>query len=618
MLGLAFGALGVVYGDIGTSPLYALKACFNIAGGGVAPTPENVFGVLSLVLWSLVLVVSVKYIGFVMRADNRGEGGILALLALAAPTRESRLPYRRALVLLGLFGAALLYGDGMITPAISVLGAVEGLQQATPVIHRFIVPLAAAVLVALFLIQSRGTHRVAALFSPITLIWFVAIAILGVWGIAHHPRVLGAANPTHAVRFFAANGIQGFLTLGFVFLAVTGAEALYADMGHFGRLPIRLAWLGVVFPALLLNYFGQGGLLISDPGAAVNPFYALVPQPLLYPMVALATAAAVVASQALISGAFSLTHQAVQLGYLPRTTIVHTSAEMRGQIYVPTVNHLLMLASVGLTIGFGSADALAAAYGIAVSGTMTITTLLFYVVLRSRLGWSPHKAGLLCATFLLGDVAFLSANLVKIHEGGWFPLLVAGGVFAVMYTWVEGRTALLRVGARRTLPLEVLVEDVERRRLPRVPGTAVFMSPSPGTGAPLVLLHHLKHNKALHENVILLSIVTEDVPKVRKEERMDVSPRGAGFYDVIVHYGFTETPDAPRALAASERLKEIYQPSQATFYLGHHTLLPTGHAPIALWRKHLFTFLYRNALPATSHFGLPPNRIVEVGAQVPL
>jgi KUP system potassium uptake protein len=608
----------VVYGDIGTSPLYALKACFNIAGGGVAPTPENVFGVLSLVLWSLVLVVSVKYIGFVMRADNRGEGGILALLALAAPTRESRLPYRRALVLLGLFGAALLYGDGMITPAISVLGAVEGLQQATPVIHRFIVPLAAAVLVALFLIQSRGTHRVAALFSPITLIWFVAIAILGVWGIAHHPRVLGAANPTHAVRFFAANGIQGFLTLGFVFLAVTGAEALYADMGHFGRLPIRLAWLGVVFPALLLNYFGQGGLLISDPGAAVNPFYALVPQPLLYPMVALATAAAVVASQALISGAFSLTHQAVQLGYLPRTTIVHTSAEMRGQIYVPTVNHLLMLASVGLTIGFGSADALAAAYGIAVSGTMTITTLLFYVVLRSRLGWSPHKAGLLCATFLLGDVAFLSANLVKIHEGGWFPLLVAGGVFAVMYTWVEGRTALLRVGARRTLPLEVLVEDVERRRLPRVPGTAVFMSPSPGTGAPLVLLHHLKHNKALHENVILLSIVTEDVPKVRKEERMDVSPRGAGFYDVIVHYGFTETPDAPRALAASERLKEIYQPSQATFYLGHHTLLPTGHAPIALWRKHLFTFLYRNALPATSHFGLPPNRIVEVGAQVPL
>jgi KUP system potassium uptake protein len=335
-------------------------------------------------------------------------------------------------------------------------------------------------------------------------------------------------------------------------------------------------------------------------------------------MVALATAAAIVASQALISGAFSLTHQAVQLGYLPRTTIVHTSAEMRGQIYVPTVNHLLMLASVGLTIGFGSADALAAAYGIAVSGTMTITTLLFYVVLRSRLGWSPHKAGLLCATFLLGDVAFLSANLVKIHEGGWFPLLVAGGVFAVMYTWVEGRTALLRVGARRTLPLEVLVEDVERRRLPRVPGTAVFMSPSPGTGAPLVLLHHLKHNKALHENVILLSIVTEDVPKVRKEERMDVSPRGAGFYDVIVHYGFTETPDAPRALAASERLKEIYQPSQATFYLGHHTLLPTGHAPIALWRKHLFTFLYRNALPATSHFGLPPNRIVEVGAQVPL
>jgi KUP system potassium uptake protein len=608
----------VVYGDIGTSPLYALKACFNVAGGGVAPTPENVFGVLSLVLWSLVLVVSVKYIGFVMRADNRGEGGILALLALAAPARASRLPYRQALVMLGLFGAALLYGDGIITPAISVLGAVEGLQQATPVIHRFIVPLAAAILVVLFLLQSRGTHRVAALFSPITLLWFVAIAILGVWGIAHHPRVLGAANPAHAVRFFATNEIQGFLTLGFVFLAVTGAEALYADMGHFGRLPIRLAWLGLVFPALLLNYFGQGGLLIADPAAAMNPFYELVPGPLLYPMVALATAAAVVASQALISGAFSLSHQAVQLGYLPRMTIVHTSVEVRGQIYVPTVNYLLMLGSVGLAIGFGSADALAAAYGIAVSGTMAITTILFYVVLRSRLGWSPHKAGLLCALFLLSDIAFLSANLVKIHEGGWFPVLVAGGVFALMYTWVEGRTALLRVGVRRTLPLEVLVEDVERRRLPRVPGTAVFMAPSPGGGAPLVLLHHLKHNKALHEHVLLLSIVTEDVPKVRKDERMEVRPRGAGFYDVIVRYGFMETPDAPRALAASERLKEIYQPSQATFYLGHHTLLPTGHAPIARWRKHLFTFLYRNALPATSHFGLPPNRIVEVGAQVPL
>jgi KUP system potassium uptake protein len=615
---LAFGSLGVVFGDIGTSPLYALRACFNTAQHGVQPTAENVFGVLSLVVWSLVLVVSVKYIAFVMRADNRGEGGILALLALAAPQSRSRLPYRHALVMLGLFGASLLYGDGMITPAISVLGAVEGLQLATRAVQPFIVPLAALILVALFLLQSRGTQGVAALFSPVTFVWFVAIALLGISGIVKAPAVLLAVNPGHAVRFFSAHGLTGFLTLGSVFLVVTGAEALYADMGHFGRRPIRRAWVCVVLPALLLNYFGQGALLITDPAAAENPFYALVPRLLLYPMVALATAAAVVASQALITGAFSITQHAVQLGYLPRLTIVHTSPELRGQIYVPTVNRMLMVATVGLVIGFESSDNLAAAYGIAVSGTMAITTVLFYLVLRSRLGWRPLPAALLAGLFLVGDVSFLTANLVKFMQGGWFPLFVGLIVFSVMYTWVEGRTALLRVGARRTLPLEVLVEDVDRRGLPRVPGAAVFMTPNPESGAPLVLLHHLKHNKALHETVILLSIVTEEVPVVPEEERLEIRSRGSGFYDVILRYGFMETPDAIRTLSTSEPLERIFKPSQATYYLGHHTLLPTGRAPMPYWRKLLFTFMYRNALPATSHFGLPPNRIVEVGAQVPL
>jgi KUP system potassium uptake protein len=569
-------------------------------------------------VWSLVAVVSVKYIAFVMRADNRGEGGILVLLALAAPQSKSRLPYRHALVMLGLFGASLLYGDGMITPAISVLGAVEGLQLATRAVQPFIVPLAAVILVGLFLLQKRGTQGVAALFSPVTMAWFVAIAMLGASGIVRSPGVLLAVNPLHAFRFFSANHVVGFLTLGSVFLVVTGAEALYADMGHFGRRPIRRAWICVVLPALLLNYFGQGALLITDPSAAENPFYALVPRPLLFPMVALATAAAVVASQALISGAFSLTQHAVQLGYLPRLTIVHTSSELRGQIYVPTVNRMLMLASVGLAIGFGSSDNLAAAYGIAVSGTMAITTILFYVVLRTRLGWRPGPARLLAGFFLIGDLTFLAANLVKFMQGGWFPLFVGVVIFSVMYTWVEGRTALLRVGARRTLPLEILVEDVNRRALPRVPGTAVFMTPNPESGAPLVLLHHLKHNKALHETVILLSIVTEEVPVVPEEERLELRARGSGFYDVIVRYGFMETPDAVATLASSEALKRIFRPSQVTYYLGHHTLLPTGRTPMPHWRKLLFTFMYRNALPATSHFNLPPNRIVEVGAQVPL
>lgn len=615
--GLAFAALGVVFGDIATSPLYAFRACFNAAQGGVAPTPGNVYGVLSLVLWSLILVITVKYVSFVMRANNRGEGGILALLALATPVRRRRLPHRKVLVGLGLFGAALLYGDGMITPAISVLGAVEGLERATPAVHPFILPLAISILIGLFALQRRGTARMAPLFSPIALAWFVTIAALGSREILREPGVLAAANPLHAARFVGENGLRGFLTLGFVFLVVIGGEALYADMGHFGRRPIRAAWFSVVLPALVLNYFGQGALLVSNPAAAQNPFYALVPEVLLFPVVALASAAAVVASQAVISGAFSLTGQAMQLGYLPRVMLVHTSPKQPGQIYVPGVSRVLMIASIALVLGFGSADDLARAYGIAVSGTMTVTTLLFYVVLRTRLNWRPAYAALLVGLFLFVDASFLAANLVKVDEGGWFPLTIGAAIFLLMYSWVEGRAVLLRIAQRQSVPLDLVIQDLDRRSLPRIPGTAVFMTPDPRGTAPLALLHHLKHNKALHQNVVLLSIHTEDVPFVPEERRVETRQCGPGVYCVLARYGFLETPNAPEVLASIEELKHVFNRAATTYYLGRHTLLPTGRSPMPRWRKELFMFLYRNARPATRHYRLPANQVVEMGAQIP-
>jgi KUP system potassium uptake protein len=615
LLALAFGTLGVVYGDIGTSPLYALRACFNVTTGGVPPTPENVYGVLSLVFWSLVLVISLKYLTFIMRADNQGEGGILALMALATPRRRAPARYRGLLIALGLFGTALLYGDGIITPAISVLGAVEGLGEATPLLEPFTTHVAVVIIVGIFLIQRWGTARVAALFSPITLLWFASIAALGVAEILDQPRVLASVNPLYAARFFVQNGLEGFLVLAFVFLVVTGGEALYADMGHFGRRPIRLAWFGLVLPALLLNYFGQGALLISDPQAAANPFYRLVPAPLLYPMIGLATAAAVVASQALISGAFSLTSQALQLGYAPRMTIVHTSGELEGRIYVSSVNTALMLACIGVVIGFGSSDNLAAAYGIAVTGTMFITTLLFHRVARDHLGWSPLRAGLVAGSFLLFDVAFLGANLVKVAHGGWFPLVTGVVVYLLMDTWKDGRTILERIGRRASIPLDLLLEDLERKPLPRASGLGVFMNADP-EGAPLVLLHHLKHNRILHERVVLLSLVTERVPEVPAEERVETREREQGFYHVTGRYGFMETPNAPETLALSEPLKEVFKPLETTYYLGRQTLLTTGKSGMAGWRKRLFRFMARNARPATAYFGLPPNRVVELGAQV--
>ena len=613
LLALSLGALGVVYGDIGTSPLYALKECFA-PEYGIAPTQANVLGILSLIFWSLNFVVSFKYLVFIMRAHNRGEGGIMALLALLHPSQDAA-GSRRWLVALGLFGAALLYGDGVITPAISVLGAVEGIGIATPALKAATPVVAALILIGLFLFQRRGTARVGAVFGRVMLVWFGAIAALGIAGIVQHPEVLRALNPWYALGFMFRSGRQGFLILGAVVLVVTGAEALYADMGHFGKRPIRLAWFSLVLPALVLNYFGQGAVLLARPETARNPFYGLVPTWALYPMVLIATAAAVVASQALISGAFSLTRQAVQLGYSPRVTIQHTSQTEIGQIYLPGLNRTLGVLCVLLVLGFQSSGALASAYGIAVTGTMTITTLLFCAVARRRWNWSVARVATLGAVFLAVDLSFLAANLVKIEKGGWFPLLVAGVVYLLMTTWKRGRAAVTGILHDNALPLPLFLEDISRSWPPRVQGTAVFMTSDPG-GAPVVLLHHLKHNKVLHEKVIIMSISGEEIPQVRPDDRAEVKELGNGFYLVTGRYGFMESPDIPGLLntLASRGLEA--KPMETSFFLGRETLLPSGNSRLSRWRKKLFILMARNAQSATAFFNLPPNRVVELGAQV--
>jgi len=617
---LSLAALGVVYGDIGTSPLYALRECFG-AQHGIPPTRENVLGVLSLILWSLNFVVSYKYIAQVMRADNRGEGGILALLALVSGRAGTR---RTALVLFGLFGAALLYGDGVITPAISVLSAIEGLSFATPVFQRVVVPLTALILIALFLVQKRGTGGIGVLFGPVMVVWFTCIAALGVAGILREPTVLAAVNPWYAVDFFLRDGVQGFLILGAVVLVLTGGEALYADMGHFGRRPIRLAWFSLVLPALMLNYFGQAALLLDAPASTENPFYSLVPHALLYPMVGLATVATIVASQALISGAFSLTQQAVQLGYSPRVTIIHTSVQERGQIYVPEVNRALMIACIWLVIGFKTSTNLAAAYGIAVTGTMAITTILFGAVARERWGWKPIHVYGLCGLFLFVDLAFFGANIIKFTHGGWFPIVVAIVIFTLMSTWKRGRVRLTRIMEENSLPMDLFLNDVAKRLTARVPGTAVFMTSSIA-GAPPVLLHHVKHNKVLHEQVILMSVKTEDVPYVNEEDRIVCSDLGQKFYAVTARYGFIETPDVPAVLRGLQARGIAVRPLDTTYYLGRETLIgqpdkkpvpPDAPPALAYWRKQLFVLMNRNAQTATAFFNLPPNRVVEMGAQI--
>ena len=618
---LTLTALGVVYGDIGTSPLYALKECFSSVHG-VEPTPGNVVGVLSLIVWALISVVSVKYIGFILRADNRGEGGILALLALLLQKTggvmgEGNEKLRKRIIALALFGAALLYGDGIITPAVSVLGAVEGLIVIAPRMQQLVVPITIVLLLILFSAQRFGTDRVGKAFGPIMLVWFVSIAALGVPHVIAHPAVLSALSPWYAVKFAAEHGWHAFVLLGAVVLSVTGAEALYADMGHFGKRPIRLAWLLMVFPCLLMNYFGQGALLMSDPGARANPFYSLAPDVLQYPLLILATMAAIIASQALISGAFSLTQQSVQLGYSPRVTIVHTSAQQSGQIYIPEINTLLAIGTILVVLGFKSSSALAAAYGIAVTGTMAITTLLFYQICVLRWGWPRWRALSLAAVFLTIDLAFLGANVLKVFQGGWVPLLVGAGIFTLMSTWKRGREALGVLLRRSTLPSELFLADIKRKEPVRVSGTAVFMT-SDADGIPPVLLHHLKHNKVLHEQVVLLSVVSKPVPYIDPTKRIDVTPLSSGFWRVRANYGFMQSPEMRDIMTSARASGLVCATGSTSYFLGREQLLPNGPTRMSTWRKKLFILMMRNARSATAFFGIPPGRVVELGTQIEL
>jgi KUP system potassium uptake protein len=614
---LTIAALGVVYGDIGTSPLYAIKESFHHTHG-LELAPHNILGILSLVFWSLMLVVTVKYLLFIMRADNQGEGGIMALLALVSPKlQETGLTrYKKLIISMGIFGAALLYGDGVITPAISVLSAVEGLQVATPAFQPYVLPITVAIITAIFLSQSVGTAALGAVFGRITLVWFLAIAAAGIPWIIRRPDVLSALHPAYAVDFFRINGWAGFWVLGAVVLCITGGEALYADMGHFGKRPIRLGWYLIVLPALCLNYFGQGALVLEKGAEAVeNPFFSLVSGWLIYPMVALATAATVIASQALISGAFSLTQQAVQLGYFPRTFIRHTSRETEGQIYVPRVNRLLMITCIALVLTFRESSSLAAAYGIAVTATMTITTILFYFVARRMWNWTLFQAGIPVLGFLLIDLSFFGANAVKLLQGGWVPIAIAVSIFIVMSTWKRGREALGAILSEKAIPLEHFIDEVVRRKIVRVPGTAVFMTLSRNV-APSVLQHHIRHNRSLHERVILLSIVTEHTPDVPALQKVRVTELSEGFFKVTARYGYMETPDVSEILIFAMGAGLPIEIQELSFYLGRESILPNGSTPLAYWRKKLFILFSRNARPATEYFRLPPDQVIEVGAQI--
>ncbi|HET7274089.1 MAG TPA: potassium transporter Kup [Longimicrobiaceae bacterium] len=609
--------MGVVYGDIGTSVLYALRECFYGAHA-IPATAANIMGVVSLIFWALIIVISIKYLVFVMRADNRGEGGIVALTALVTPLNKRAKGSRLVLIMMGLFGAALLYGDGMITPAITVLSAVEGLEVATTFFTPYILPITVVILIALFAVQSRGTAGIGKVFGPITLLWMATLAVLGITQIVQEPSILWAVNPIHGVEFFVRNGWRGFLILGAVFLVVTGGETLYADMGHFGKRAIRVTWFSVVLPSLLLNYFGQGALLLGDPSLINNPFFHLAPEWALYPLVVLATVAGIIASQAVISGAFSLTRQAVQLGYLPRLEIQHTSESTIGQIYIPAVNWVLMAACIGLVIGFQSSTNLAAAYGVAVTTDMVFTTILFAVVARGKWGWSLIGVGALAAGFLVVDLAFWGATMVKIFDGGWFPLVIAALVFTLMTTWKRGRAILGQRLREGRLPFEMFTDSLDSSPPTRVPGTGVFMYGNP-EGTPPALLHNLKHNKVLHERVVLLAVTTEDYPYVSDDERVEVEPLGKEIYRITAHFGFAEDPDVPKVLAMCEQHGLHFKMMETTFFLGRETLIASKkYKGMAIWREKLFGFMARNAQRATEYFRIPPNRVVELGAQVEL
>jgi KUP system potassium uptake protein len=607
-------ALGIVYGDIGTSPLYAFRESLLGSGARLLPTDTNVLGILSLIFWTLIIVISIKYVLVVMRADNRGEGGIVALVSLLNPRQAKPRTLSYALVGMGLFGGALLYGDGTITPAITVLSAIEGLNLAAPGFEPYVVPITVGILVVLFAVQHRGTAAIGAVFGPIMLVWFLVLAVLGVGGILRAPEVLAALNPLHGYWFFATNGPMAFAVLGAVFLVTTGGEALYADMGHFGRTPIRLTWFAVALPALVLNYFGQGALVLSDSAEISNPFYELAPAWALYPLVLLTTAATVIASQALISGVFSLTSQIVQLQLLPRLRIIHTYGEEKGQVYVPSVNWLLMIATIGLVLGFGSSSALAGAYGVAISTLMVITTLLTFFVAR-HWGWNVWWTGLLAATFLAVDLVFFGANLLKITEGGWYPLVVAGLVSVLMWIWRRGRHQVVQELRKRHEPFDALLGELKDSPPVRVDGTAVFMT-SGDLAVPPILLHHLRHNQVLHEQVVLLRVETEEIPRVSAAERLHIEDLDAGLHRVVVRYGFMQTPDIPVALRLCEGLGLVVDLDTTSFYVGRVTLSPREGVGLPLWQDRVFDFMARNAARATAYYHLPPERVVEIGIQV--
>ncbi|KRA33243.1 MULTISPECIES: potassium transporter Kup [Rhodanobacter] len=611
---LALGAIGVVFGDIGTSPLYTMKE--TLGTHGMTPTPAAVLGVLSLVFWSLIIVVSLKYVTFVMRADNKGEGGIMALMALAQRSMSGSARARWTLAAFGIFGASLFYGDGVITPAISVLGAVEGLQIAAPGLGQYVVWIALVILLCMFAVQRYGTHKVGKAFAPVMTVWFLVLALLGARQILANPEVLYALNPWHGVRFFIRHGDTSFIALGGVVLALTGAEALYADMGHFGKKPIRVAWFGFVLPALVLNYFGQGALLLSDPLAIESPFYRMVPEALLYPMIVLATAAAVIASQAVISGAFSMTREAMSLGYSPRMAVVHTSREMSGQIFVPWVNRMLMVLVIVAVLFFQSSDNLGAAYGIAVTGTMTMTTLLALVVARKRWHWNWPTLVLVGVLFLIIDLSFFGANLLKVAHGGWFPLVLGVVIFTMMTTWRRGRELVVREIKQSGLALAPFIENIAEHPPLRVPGTAVFLTANQNA-VPHALLHNLKHNKVLHERNVLLTVEILETPVAEASERVQITAMGSDFHGLELRFGFAEDPNVPLALSLCGREGLGFDMMDTTFFLSRENVVADARRPgMALWRDKLFVILSRNALPATAFFQIPGNRLIELGAQV--
>ncbi len=616
-LALTVAAIGVVFGDIGTSPLYTMREAFS-GRYGLAPTHDTVFGVLSLIFWSLIVVVTLKYVLFMLRADNRGEGGMMALLALVLRATRRGTRKRFLLLSLGLFGAALFYGDGMITPAISVLSAVEGLEVATPAMQPFVIPLTMVIVVLLFLLQQKGTASVGALFGPITVVWFGVLALLGILNIANEPSVLAALSPAYAVQFFLEYKLAGFIALGAVVLAITGTEGIYTDMGHFGRTPIRIAWSLWVLPALVLNYFGQGALILHDPKALAHPFYYMAPSWALYPLVAMATMATVIASQAVISGTYSLTRQAIQLGYCPRMDVFHTSESEIGQIYMPWINWTLLFAVLALVVGFGSSSNLAGAYGVAVTGMMAIDTILVFFVVTSLWKWSKWIAVPLLAVFLVIDLSYFTATATnKLFHGGWFPILVGLVLFTIFATWRRGRTLLLRRLAPGAIAIEPFIESVTAHPPTRVPGTAVFLTAA-SEGVPHALLHNLNHNKVLHERVILLTVNTMDIPHVPDEERLQISPLAQDFFRVIVNYGYKDEPDVPAALELAGGQGLEFNMMETSFFLSRQTLVPKIGEEMSLWREKLFAVMSRNASSATGFFKIPANRVVELGTRIEL